>query len=117
MVQPLRVYQLDTEAAYKRKMRRLSMDVRETRWKASAVVRRWQRGETTREDAQKAIEAARETLNKSGLLDAIYRTDAAGQTFGLPISHRERLLHEAGFTIEDTRRILSKMPLEYAIPK
>ena len=116
MVMPLRVYQLDPESAYLRRMRRLSGDIRETRWKASAVVRRWQRGETTKADAQRAIDVASGELDDSLLMEAVYATDEAGRTLGLSYSRREQLLKDAGFSLDDARRILSRSPLVYKMP-
>ena len=116
MVTPMRVYHLDVEAAYIRKMRKMSTEVKETRWNASRMVRRWQRGEASKKEAQEAVESARKRLESSLLMQSIYDTDKAGQSLGLSPSRRKELLREGGFTIEDANHILQGAPLEYKLP-
>ena len=117
MVMPMRVYQLDPEMAYVRKMRRLSYRISQTKGKASAVVHRWDRGEVSKAEARRAIDNARDALKDSPLMEMVYAVDKAGQTLGIPPSRREQLLRKSHFSIENARRIINGYPLEYKLPK
>ena len=116
-IEPLRVYELNPSMAYSRRMRSLSMEVRDEKAAANSAVRRFRSGQMSRQDAAKIVEIVRQHFNDSALMREIYRVDQAGIDLGLSVAQRQALLHESGFTLAEVEAILKRNKFIYNLPE
>ena len=108
---PIREYQKDIAISYLYKMRSQAMDVRSEKAKANQAWRRAEAHEGTRADAEATAREVQRRFD-SDIRENIRLLDNAGAVF-LTRQERGKLLRDAGFSMQDTLRILDDKPIQY----